>query len=1003
MSDPLQILYVDDYALDRALVRDALEKEHGGFQVTEAASRQAFEARLGEDDYDLVLSDFNILGFEGLEVLDTVKARHPEVPVVIVTGTGSEEVAAEALRRGASDYVIKSPEHIRRLPHTIHQAVEKQRLKDERRNAQEALQQAYEEALRREEAVLNLAEDLKVEVAERKRTQAEMQELVFDLQFLSRSATELISLPVEDDIYAYLGEKLSQLLDDAIVILNENDPESDQMTIRGIHGLNTPLFDRATGLVGQSPLGRSYRMLPEALRLFNTGELERFEAGFVSFGEGYAPTPVLRQLQRLLKITHVYLIGLAREGDLYAGVQIYTRRDATIDRPDLIETFVRQASIALQRKRAEHQLRISEQRFRTLAQLAPVGIYITDRNGDCVYANECWLDMAGLSLEEALGKGWVKGLHPEDRDQIASSWSEAVRSSADWSQEYRFQNREGDVTWIYGVASPQIDKGGEIVGYIGVNLDVTQRKRAEETLRRTSEERRILLELVPVGISITDEEGSIIDANRMSEELLGISVEEHKVRQITGQEWDIIRPDGSPMPAAGYPSVRALKDGRIVHSVEMGIRQPDGDPMWISVSAAPIPLEGYGVAIAYADVTDRKRAEDALEERAAQLALLNAVGGKIASELELRSLFESVPRYVQESFGYDNVAIFTLDRKNRALPLKGNQGMFSGHIPEDLILDLDEGIVGWAARHGETVLSNDIDADPRYTTHYPEVAETRSELTVPIRPADQVLGVIDVQSKSLDAFDQEDVLTMETLADQIATAMENARLYKAEHAAREQLQDLAGYLQRVREEERTHIARALHDQFGQMMTALKMDVSTLSRGFSHDQIQLWEKAESMMETIDSGIEMLRQVCSELRPGILDELGLAAAIEWQVDQFRQRSDIQVELDLQQPDGRAPSREVSTAAFRIFQEALTNVARHAEATRVRVELRFPPDAVMLVIEDDGKGMTTGSTDARGSLGLMGMQERARALDGEVTIESEPDRGTIVTARIPCDRHR
>jgi PAS domain S-box-containing protein len=997
MSNPLHILYVDDYALDRALVRDALEKEHGGFHVTEAASRQAFEARLGEDDYDLVLSDFNILGFEGLEVLDTVKTRHPEVPVVIVTGTGSEEVAAEALRRGASDYVIKSPEHIRRLPHTIYQAIEKQQLRDERREAQEALQQAYEEALRREEAVLNLAEDLKVEVAERKRTQAEMQELVFDLQFLSRSATELISLPVEDDIYAYIGENLSQLLDDAIVILNENDPTTGKMTIHGIYGLNTPLFERNTKVLGYSPVGKSYPMQRQAKRLFETGELETFDGGLVKLGDGYARGAVLRQVNRLLNINRVYLIGLAREGELYAGVQIYTRRDATIDRPDLIETFVHQASIALQRKRAERQLRTSEQRFRTLAQLAPVGIYITDRNGDCIYANECWLDMAGLSLEEALGNGWVKGLHSEDRDRIASSWSEAVRSSDHWSQEYRFQNREGDVTWIYGVASPQIDREGKIVGYIGVNLDVTQRKRAEETLRRTSEERRVLLELVPVGISITDEEGNIVDANRMSGELLGISVEEHKGRQ------DIIRPDGSPMPAAEYPSVRALKDGRIVHSVEMGIRRPDSDPMWISVSAAPIPLEGYGVAIAYADVTDRKRAEDALEKRAAQLALLNAVGGKIASELELRSLFESVPRYVQESFGYDNVAIFTLDRKNRALPLKGNQGMFSGHIPEDLILDLDEGIVGWAARHGETVLSNDIDADPRYITHYPEVAETRSELTVPIRPADQVLGVIDVQSKSLDAFDQEDVLTMETLADQIATAMENARLYKAEHAAREQLQDLAGYLQRAREEERTRIARALHDQFGQMMTALKMDVSTLSRGFSDDQIQLWEKADCMMETIDSGIEMLRRVCSELRPGVLDELGLAAAIEWQVDQFRQRSDIQVELNLHQSDGRAPSREVSTAVFRIFQEALTNVARHAEATRVRVELRFPADAVMLVIEDDGKGMTTSSADARGSLGLMGMQERARALDGEVTVESEPDRGTIVTARIPRDRHR
>lgn len=133
---PVRVLYIDDYPLDRELVRDALEKEHGGFQIIEAASREEFETRLGEQDYDIVLSDFNILGFEGLQVLDAVKEKFPQVPVIIVTGTGSEEVAVETMKRGASDYVIKSPSHIRRLPHTIRAALEKKRLRDERERAE---------------------------------------------------------------------------------------------------------------------------------------------------------------------------------------------------------------------------------------------------------------------------------------------------------------------------------------------------------------------------------------------------------------------------------------------------------------------------------------------------------------------------------------------------------------------------------------------------------------------------------------------------------------------------------------------------------------------------------------------------------------------------------------------------------------------------------------------------------------------------------------------------
>jgi signal transduction histidine kinase/DNA-binding response OmpR family regulator len=141
-EQPVRILYVDDYPLDRELVRDALEKENGGFQVTEAASRSEFEARLAEGNYDLVLTDFNILGFEGLQVISVVQAKNPRIPVVIVTGTGSEEVAVEAMKRGAADYVIKTPHHIQRLPRTIRAAIERKRLQDEREQAEKALRES---------------------------------------------------------------------------------------------------------------------------------------------------------------------------------------------------------------------------------------------------------------------------------------------------------------------------------------------------------------------------------------------------------------------------------------------------------------------------------------------------------------------------------------------------------------------------------------------------------------------------------------------------------------------------------------------------------------------------------------------------------------------------------------------------------------------------------------------------------------------------------------------
>ena len=140
MRPPIRILHIDDSPLDRELVRDMLEKEHGGFVVTEVESREALERCLKEARYDLLLTDFNILGFDGLEVFEFIQERMPHLPVIVITGTGCEEVAVEAMRRGLSDYVVKTPAHIRRLPQTIANVLERQRLKEERKKAQQELQ-----------------------------------------------------------------------------------------------------------------------------------------------------------------------------------------------------------------------------------------------------------------------------------------------------------------------------------------------------------------------------------------------------------------------------------------------------------------------------------------------------------------------------------------------------------------------------------------------------------------------------------------------------------------------------------------------------------------------------------------------------------------------------------------------------------------------------------------------------------------------------------------------
>jgi len=180
-----------------------------------------------------------------------------------------------------------------------------------------------------------------------------------------------------------------------------------------------------------------------------------------------------------------------------------------------------------------------------------------------------------------------------------------------------------------------------------------------------------------------------------------------------------------------------------------------------------------------ASEVERKRVEEALERRAAQLALLNDIGGKIAAALELGSVLDRAARLAQAGFGYHHVALFTVDRQQDELVMRARAGSFAHLFPPDHRLKLGQGMVGWVGRQGETLLANDVDAEPRYVNLYPGVIPTRSELSVPIRVGEEVVGVLDVQSPQLDAFDENDVMVMETLADQIAVAVENARLYEA--------------------------------------------------------------------------------------------------------------------------------------------------------------------------------------------------------------------------------
>jgi PAS domain S-box-containing protein len=216
----------------------------------------------------------------------------------------------------------------------------------------------------------------------------------------------------------------------------------------------------------------------------------------------------------------------------------------------------------------------------------------------------------------------------------------------------------------------------------------------------------------------------------------------------------------------------------------------------------------------------------------------------------------------------------------------------------------------------------------------------------------------------------------------------------------EEIRQLASNIENIREEEKIKIAREIHDELGQQLTGLKMDVSWLAKKLNPEQAILQEKTKEILSLLDETVRSVRRIASELRPGLLDDLGLVAAMEWQSEEFEKRFGIKVDFISSFNDAKIPSR-IATGFFRIYQESLTNVARHSQAHQIIAALDQKKDEIVLQISDDGKGFDGKDIENKKTLGLLGMKERTMMMGGRYEINSKPGEGTTVIVAVPLEK--
>ncbi|HLG22923.1 MAG TPA: PAS domain S-box protein, partial [Candidatus Manganitrophaceae bacterium] len=472
-----------------------------------------------------------------------------------------------------------------------------------------------------------------------------------------------------------------------------------------------------------------------------------------------------------------------------------------------------------------------------------------------------------------------------------------------------------------------------------------ERSRAEEAVRQSEERHRTLMEQASDGIFIADIQGRYIDVNSSGCAMLGYSRDEILHMSVT----DLLSiEDISTVPLL----LEELRSGRIM-IIERLLKRKDGKLLPVEISAKM--LSGQRLQSIVRDITERRRSEERLKN----------------SEKRFRALIEN-----------SSDAILLAGPNGTILYCGPSTGRIVGYSIDELL-----------GRNGfEFMHPDDVERTMKMFSDLIQTPGSVAAAEYRFRQKDGSWRWMEGIGTNL--LDEPGVnAVVANLRDITDRKLAEAQLERS----REQLRNLSTRLQSMREEERTRIAREIHDELGQMLTVLKMEIALMMTKLPPGQKRLQGKMKSMSLLIDQTIQRVRKIATELRPGVLDDLGLPAAVEWQTQEFQSRTGIQCRLTLH-PEEMTLDPARSTAIFRIFQETLTNVARHADADRVKIRLVEEGGRLVLEVADNGKGITESQISNSKSLGILGIRERALLWGGEVKIEGVPGKGTTVTAQIP-----
>lgn len=646
-------------------------------------------------------------------------------------------------------------------------------------------------------------------------------------------------------------------------------------------------------------------------------------------------------------------------------------------------------TLAAQRRGSSELTLQLERHLAAVQHITHIGSWEWQVSGDLVTWSDELYRIYGLAPQSCriTFEFFLSKLHPEDRERVQGEVQAALARGGPFAYQERIVRADGEIRTLDTRGEVLCDATGAPAQVIGTCRDVTEERQHDATLRLYAS----IVENVQISLSVwcvrnPDDVGSaqLVAYNPAAERSAGISLT-NAIGRTTAELFPAVLHSELPELVASVARSGAPQELPAYRFITP-------DKRWHTVSMQAFPLPGDCVGIASEDITPQENARrlQAAEQRVLELVASDAPLHEVLSKLVV-AIEEQAPGTLGSILLLSPHGTHVTHAAAPRLPLEYSRGI------DGQAIGPRAGSCGTAAFLRRAVFVTDIESDPLWSDYRALALRfgLRACWSIPIFASDgRVLGTFAFYYREVRKPNKEDLELIARATHLAGIAIERRQLDDQSRA-------LSARLEAVREDERTAVAREIHDELGQALTALKMDVAWVARrtaAAGHlDRDGIGDKLQVMSRMTDEIIDRVRRISAGLRPGVLDDLGLLAAIEWQAGDFEQRTDIPCVVHSNVEDARF-DREVSTAIFRIFQEALTNVARHAQASRVDVRVMREEDRLRLEVRDDGKGIANEALGSTGSLGLLGMRERARRLNGSVAFAALPERGTLVIAEVP-----